>query len=203
MAEKFFDKVYDLGSPEETRDFYDRWSEQYEQDVAGAGYATPGRTARLLAAHTADLTQPILDFGCGTGLSGVALRAAGFTTIDGVDPSAEMLEGARGKGVYRALTVIETGADIAPGYAAVTAIGVIGCGAAPVSVFDQIMAALPKGGLFALSYNDHALEVPEYLGKLKSYTETGKARLLAEDYGPHLPDLGTNSNSMVYVLEKT
>ena len=42
---------------------------------------------------------------------------------------------------------------------------------------------------------------PEYEAKLKSYTETGKARLLVEEYGPHLPDLDTNSK--VYVLEKT
>ncbi|MDJ0826621.1 MAG: class I SAM-dependent methyltransferase [Rhodobacter sp.] len=201
MAEKFFDKVYGLGDAEETRAFYDRWSDQYDADVAGAGYATPGRTARLLAAHMPDLTAPILDFGCGTGVSGEALKAAGFTTIDGLDPSAEMLAGARGKGLYRNLAQIAPGDPVPPGYAAITAIGVIGCGAAPVSVFDQIMAALAPGARFALSYNDHALEEPEYEAKLKSYTDTGKARLLAEDYGPHLPELGTNSK--VYVLKKT
>ncbi|MDJ0630345.1 MAG: methyltransferase domain-containing protein [Rhodobacter sp.] len=200
MAGTFFDKVYNLGDAGETRDFYDRWSDQYDADVTGAGYATPGRVARALASQMADLTVPILDFGCGTGISGGALRNAGFTTIDGLDPSAEMLAGAREKGIYRRLTHTNPGDPAPAGYAAIAAIGVIGCGAAPVSVFDEIMAALAPGGLFTLSYNDHALEEPDYEGKLKSYTDTGKARLLVEEYGPHLPELGTNSK--VYVLEK-
>lgn len=201
MAEEFFDKVYGLRNAGETRDFYDRWSQQYDDDLARAGYATPGRTARALADQMQDLTQPILDFGCGTGVSGAALRDAGFTAIDGVDPAANMLDQARAKGHYRNLRVIEPGAAVPAGYAAIAAIGVIGCGAAPVSVFDQIMATLAPGGLFALSYNDHALEVPDYEAKLHSYTTTGKARLLVEEYGPHLPKLDINSK--VYVLEKT
>ena len=201
MNGTFFDKVYQLEGPDETRDFYDRWSSQYDTDVTGAGYATPGRIARLLAAHVPDLKAPILDFGCGTGISGLALKAAGFTQIDGLDPSEEMLAGAEAKGIYRKLAKIESGSAIPEGYTVIAAIGVIGCGAAPVSVFDQVMTALAPSGLFALSYNDHALEEPEYEGKLESYTGTGQARLVAEEYGPHLPAL--NSNSKIYVLEKT
>ncbi len=201
MADRFFDKVYQLGDAEETRDFYDEWSGQYDADVTGAGYATPARAARALASQLADKSVPILDFGCGTGMSGAALRREGFTTIDGLDPSAEMLAGAREKAIYRRLGQIEPGSALPAGYAAICAIGVIGCGAAPVEVFDDIMAALSPGALFTLSYNDHALEVPEYLAKLESYTAAGKARLLVEDYGPHLPKLGTNSK--VYVLQKT
>ncbi len=201
MTEKFFDQVYQLGNPEETRSFYDRWSSQYDSDVKEEGYATPERAARLLAAQMSNLTIPILDFGCGTGISGVALNRAGFSVIDGIDPSAEMLAGAGKKRVYRQLKQIKPGAPVPGGYSAIAAIGVIGCGGAPVSVFDQIMDALEVGGLFAFSYNDHALAEPEYLDKLLSYTETGRARRLAEEYGPHLPRIGLNSK--IYVIEKT
>ena len=201
MAEKFFEKVYQLGGPEETRDFYDRWSGQYDSDVMGEGYATPARAARLLASHVSSMDEPILDFGCGTGISGEALREVGFSTIDGVDPSSEMLAGAKEKGVYRSLEQIEPGSPAPSGYSVIAAIGVIGCGAAPVSVVDLIMDALASGGLFVLSYNDQALAEPDYEGKLQSYTGTGRARLLKEEYGPHLPRLGYNSK--VYVIERT
>jgi predicted TPR repeat methyltransferase len=136
------------------------------------------------------------------GSSGVELRAQGFDVVDGMDPSAEMLEGARAKGVYRHVTQIEPGAALPTGYAAIAAVGVIGCGAAPISVFDDVMTALDQGGLFALSFNDHALAVPEYFGKLKAYLDTGRADLVSEDYGPHLPGVEGNTGSKVYVLRK-
>lgn len=203
MAENFFDRVYTPMDENQTRAFYDEWAVQYESDVAGAGYATPMRAAKLLAKHVSDMDTPILDVGCGTGLSGVEFHKAGFRAIDGVDPSEVMLESAKEKAVYRNLTAIEPGSALPTGYDTIAAIGVIGCGAAPASVFDDIMTALNPGGLFILSYNDHALEVPEFMDKLLSYSESDRADLLDEEYGPHLPDLGTNSMSKVFVLRKS
>lgn len=203
MAEKFLNKVYQAKDAAGTRALYDAWAASYEDEVRGEGYATPARCAEALARHLPDRSAPVLDFGCGTGLSGQALRDAGFVTLDGVDLSAEMLEGARAKGLYRALMPIEAGAPLshAPGsYAAIAAIGVIGAGAAPITVFDTIMQGLAPGGLMLLSFNDHALADPAYEGKLRSYTDAGKARLLFQEYGPHLP--GINLKSNVYVLEK-
>ena len=85
-----FDKpLWQPRSPEETKALYTDWAKTYDSDVTGAGYATPGRVARALA-EVADLTAPLLDFGCGTGLSGVALAAEGFTAIDGVGKRKEV-----------------------------------------------------------------------------------------------------------------
>ena len=49
----------------------------------------------------------VLDFGCGTGLFGQALRLNGFANIDGVDLSADMLAQAKGKNIYASLAQIE------------------------------------------------------------------------------------------------
>ena len=83
-------QAYALETPEDSQKLYADWADTYEADVAAYGYATPARIARALAPHLPDTSAPILDFGCGTGLSGQALAAAGFTTIDGTDISAEM-----------------------------------------------------------------------------------------------------------------
>ena len=96
---KFLDKAYKARDAASTRALYDDWAASYEAEVAENGYATPARCAEALKGQTADMSAPILDFGCGTGLSGLALKLAGFETIDGVDLSAEMLEGARSKSV--------------------------------------------------------------------------------------------------------
>ena len=185
-----------------TRKLYDDWAASYEAEVGTNGYATPGRCAEALARYTRDINAPVLDFGCGTGLSGLALRAAGFTTLDGVDLSADMLEHARDKGVYRNLTQIEAGADlVAPqDYGAIAAIGVIGAGAAPISVFDQIMQGLRKDGLFVFSFNDHALDDPQNIARVREWTDCGAATMLFREHGDHLP--GIDLGSCVFVLRK-
>ena len=204
MTDKFLDKVYDARSADETRDLYDAWSKSYDAEVGENGYATPPRCASALAGKMKDLSQPILDFGCGTGLSGLALKDAGFTTIDGVDLSPDMLKGAEEKGVYRNLRRVDAGEVPVsqPGaYAAVCAIGVIGAGAAPIDTFDMLMNCLAPGGRLVLSFNDHALENPENPARLQSWMDAGKATQLFKEYGDHLPGLGLKSN--VYVFEKT
>ncbi len=200
----YLDKVYDARDAESTRRLYDDWAESYEAELSTNGYATPGRCADALAAQVTDNSVPVLDFGCGTGLSGRALRAAGFLRIDGVDLSPDMLKLAREKGIYRKLDVIEADAPlpIQPGsYDAICAAGVIGAGAAPVSVLDLLMEALAPGGRLVFSFNDHALAEPEYEAKLKSLLDDGKAELLFQAYGHHLPGIGLGAN--VYVIAKT
>ena len=198
----FLDRAYQARDAASTRALYDDWAASYEAEVAENGYATPARCAEALKAHSADRAAPILDFGCGTGLSGLALKLAGFEVIDGVDLSAEMLASARDKGVYRNLQQIEADADLPrTDYSAIAAIGVIGAGAAPISVLHLLMRALPAGGMLVLSFNDHALEDPANEAGIAEWTDCGAARILFKEHGPHLPGIDLGSN--VYVLEKT
>ncbi len=201
MTDKFLDKVYAARTEEETRAIYDDWATSYETEIAENGYATPGRCAAALAGVTKDMDAPVLDFGCGTGLSGLALKLAGFTTIDGVDLSAEMLAQARQKGVYRDTAQVTGDTVLDKGrYPSITAIGVIGSGAAPVSVLDTLMHALDAGGRLVFSFNDHALEDPVHEGRISEWTDCGAARLIFRERGDHLPGIGMKSN--VYILEK-
>jgi predicted TPR repeat methyltransferase len=203
MTENFLDCTYTDVTPETSNEIYNAWAKTYEAEVAENGYATPGRVAQAMASHVSDTSAPLLDFGCGTGLSGLALQLAGFNTLDGMDPSTEMLELAKAKGTYRNLTLIDI-ADPAPipqdVYTAITCIGVIGSGAAPASTFDLVMNALPKGGLMGLSLNDHALEEKVYERAMMGWLDTGAARLLFKEDGPHLPARNIKYN--VYIIEK-
>jgi predicted TPR repeat methyltransferase len=166
--------------------------------VTGAGYATPARLAGALAAHVPDLTAPLLDFGCGTGLSGRALNAAGFTTLDGTDITAGMLAKAETLGIYRRLWASEPGAAPPGGYATIAAIGVVSLGAAPAGTLATLLDALAPGGHLGFSYNDATLADPGYVHALDA--ALARAELIHEAYGPHLQskDMG----SRVYVLRK-
>jgi predicted TPR repeat methyltransferase len=203
MSVKFLDHVYRPASQDETIRTYDRWAPTYDHELTEAGYATPARVARALA-RRATLDAPVLDFGCGTGLSGQALRDAGFTVIDGTDPSAPMLDQARAKGIYRSLDLLDLSADppLEPGvYPAIAAAGVLGVGAAPPETFDMLMRALPREGLLAFSLNDHALETePAYMAALCNWLDCGAARLLRKTRGAHIP--ARDIKSTVYLIEK-
>ncbi|MFC6638026.1 methyltransferase domain-containing protein [Sulfitobacter sp. JBTF-M27] len=202
MTDNFLDKVYAARGEDETREIYDAWAESYEAEVAKNGYVTPGRCAAALAQFTNDKTAPVLDFGCGTGLSGLALKLAGFTTIDGVDLSPEMLAKAKDKNVYRNLSQVAGDDGLAKGaYPSIAAIGVIGSGAAPISVLDTLMHALDSDGRLVFSFNDHTLQDPIHEARISEWTDCGAARLLFRERGDHLPGLNMKSN--VYILEKT
>ena len=60
------------------------------------GYVGPDRISRMLAAHLDDVATPVLDVGCGTGLTSVHLAEQGFRAIDGIDITPAMLERAKG-----------------------------------------------------------------------------------------------------------
>ncbi len=202
MSENFLDRVYTARTADETREIYDAWAASYEAEIAKNGYATPGRCAEALASLTTDFDAPILDFGCGTGLSGLALKLAGFTTIDGVDLSPEMLVQAEEKAVYRSTRAVEADSEIEKDtYASIAAIGVIGAGAAPIGVLDTLMHALAPGGRLVFSFNDHTLQDPVHEARVGEWTDSGGARLLFREHGDHLP--GVNMKSIVYVLEKS
>ncbi|MGM0660850.1 MAG: class I SAM-dependent DNA methyltransferase [Pseudomonadota bacterium] len=189
----FLDNVYTTDGGESMRRYYDDWADTYDTDLDRNDYRTPARCAAALAAHLDDREAPVLDFACGTGISGVALKEAGFTTIDGTDISDGMLDKARAKGAYRDLLLGHPDAGIETGgrqYRAIVAVGAIGAGAAPVAYLDHALAHLKPGGIFVVSLNDHTLEDPEFEARLTQAIADGRvAKLLAED-GPHLPRIG-------------
>lgn len=200
----FLKGAYDLEGSDATIGFYGDWAASYEAEIKDNGYATPQRCAAALTAQEVDRNAPLLDLGCGTGLSGEAFRAAGFTTIDGTDFSPEMLAYAQAKPeLYRALTLADLTNPIPaqPGaYASIAAVGVISPGHAPAEMIDQVLALLPAGGHFVFSLNDHALEDPSFRGHIAAAIEAGTAELRFEEYGAHLP--GIDLKAVVFVLQK-
>lgn len=199
MTETYLHRVYETGSePEAQQSLYDEWATSYDEELLANGYATPTRIAASLAAAWPERDAAILDFGCGTGLSGSELANAGFTTIDGCDLSPGMLSVARTKGVYRHLNPMTAGVlDIDPAdYGAIIACGVISPGAAPASTLALIAAKVRPGGVLAFSYNQYAMVDDEYMGVLNAlltddFTELSRAS------GVHIEKLGSESTVLV------
>ena len=202
MAKSYLKDVYDSGT-NDSRELYASWAATYDKEVQKNGYVTPERVANALRDVVTDQSAFILDYGCGTGLSGSALQAVGFENIDGLDVSREMVSLAEKKSIYKNLRVFDPSNEIpvhSDQYKIITAIGVIGAGAAPLPVFDSLFALLPQNGLFAFSFNDHTLNDPNYEKKVEKCLISGLATILHKSYGDHLPKANLKSN--IYILKK-
>jgi SAM-dependent methyltransferase len=93
------------------REGYGEWVRTYEQTVHDE---MDLRLLERLRAIDWSAAKAVLDLACGTGRVGAWLRARCGATIDGVDLTPEMLAVARGRGVYRALTVADVTATGLP-----------------------------------------------------------------------------------------
>lgn len=202
MTEQYFDRVYQVSSaPAEQQALYDEWAATYDDELERQGTHAPARLAEAVTRIVSDRTTPVLDFGCGTGLAGVALASEGWTTIDGADLSAGMLGVAATKGVYRTLWQVEGGRlDVEPGtYPVIVACGVVTVGAAPPETLDLLASKVAPGDVLAFTYSDHALADEAYMSRVDALLAEGFDQLLAE-HGPNLDELGLGAT--VYVLRR-
>jgi len=89
------------GSVAAVQEAFDRIAPDYHAAILAS--VVPSGAARALMPHLPSDARGI-DFGCGSGALGLALRDAGLPTpLDGVDLSPVMLEFARQTGCYREL----------------------------------------------------------------------------------------------------
>src|SRR5690606_13302595 len=84
-------RVYAARTPEELDTAYAAWAADYDRETIALGYCLPFMIAGWVSRHLPAGAGPLLDAGCGTGLSGPYLAALGYGDIAGLDLSAEML----------------------------------------------------------------------------------------------------------------
>ena len=201
----YFKRVYKSQTNEEVLAIYDDWADEYDDTVLSHGYITPQRCAAALADLTENRNDPILDIGCGTGISGLALQEQGFNNVTGSEVNAPMLEKARSRqGVYQNLMLVDVDNpfDFPTGtFRHMTAMGVIATGHAPPETIVTVLEKLELGGMLVFSLNDHTLETPAYPDMVDQVVADGRAKCLFDEYGDHLPKIGLKAR--VIVLAKT
>ncbi len=136
---------------------YDEWADTYESDLLDTfGYSGHRIAADALLEHLTDPGAAIVDFGCGTGLVGELLAAAGCRIVDGVDYSARMLDVCRAKACYRATIEADLTRplDIPDGtYDAMICAGVMGAGHLEPEHFAELFRTVNAGGTIVLFGN--------------------------------------------------
>lgn len=206
QPKRFLANAYAVKSAAETRALYDRWAEVYDEELTENDYRQPARCAEALSAMLApgpDTT--VIDIGCGSGLSGIALADAGFTTIDGCDLSPGMLAKADELGLYRRL--FEADLNQPPldapdaAYDAATCVGVFSYGHVGADALDDIVRVVKPGGCLVVGLNDHFYRQGALMAKLDAMESDELLADRTDTHGEHI--IGTGLTGWVIKARKT
>ncbi len=177
------EKVYAARTADGLADAYSAWSADYDRETLSLGYCLPFLVAAWVARHVPRGAGPLLDAGCGTGLSGPYLRALGYGEIEGLDFSADMLALASQRGAYSALTQAALGGPLpyADGhFAAFFSTGVFTEGHAPASGLDELVRATRRGGHAVFTVRDVVLDRDGFRAKFEELERAGRWRPVEE-----------------------
>lgn len=202
-VEKFLNQTYRLETQEETLAHYEAWADTYDEEITENNYAQPSRCASALAEFSTIDEINVLDIGCGSGLSGLALNDFGFKNIDGCDFSPSMLEKAKSTNVYQKLFLADINEELdieEETYDAVCAVGVLAFAHVRTEALRQMLRVVKSKGLLVIGLNEHYWEGGSVGEKIRELSEGDEAELLFEEYGDHLP--GADIGGWVAVLRK-
>lgn len=189
--EDFLKDAYKDRSDDETRAYYDKWAATYDDEVMGNDYAQPRRCAEALGTLLPPGGVSVLDVGCGTGLSGRALRLAGYEPVDGCDYSTEMLAKAGKTEAYRCLfqtNLNDPPIDAGDGaYDAATCVGVFSFGHVSPDAVEEILRVIKPGAPLIIGLNEMFYEKGDLTRKLEALQDAGKLEILSQEKGEHLP----------------
>ncbi|MGE0501142.1 MAG: class I SAM-dependent methyltransferase [Rhizobiaceae bacterium] len=175
--------VYDAKTPAELADAYAEWAAHYDAETMALGYCLPFLVTSWLARHVPRGEGPLLDAGCGTGLSGPFVRALGYDRLEGLDLSPDMLRLASQRASYSTLKQAELGKALPwpdGHFRAFFSTGVFTEGHAPASGFDELVRITAKGGHAIVTIRDILMETMGYGAKFTELERDGRWRPVEE-----------------------
>ncbi len=200
--DEFVQGAYSLQGADQAQAFYREWSGAYDDHMVGKlGYVGPDRIARRLAAHLDDVSTPVLDIGCGTGLTSVYLAEQGFRHIDGVDITPEMLAKAEERGIYRQLirADITLPLDLDDGvYGAAISSGTFTCGHVGPEPLPEILRILMPGGLMAFTIHKDIWDAKGFKTMLDGFETDGLIATVENRLDEIFKDQGASVHYVIY-----
>ena len=188
-AAQLLERAYALDSDEKSRALYRDWAETYDQTMLqGLSYQSPAVVADLLARHLLARDAAVLDVGCGTGLAGHNLAAYGFSVIDGIDVSPEMMQVAERRGIYRRFVNADLHGQLPladASYGGALGSGIFTHGHVDARCLDELFRVLRPGAPFAFTVKLEVFEPLGFKAKLAELVDAGCIRQLFFTHDRH------------------
>ena len=189
---EFVDAAYNLDDEASMVEFYRKWAADYDHQMLDElGYTSPSKIARQLCDILPDTDSAVFDVGCGTGLTCVYLAEKGYTNLDGIDISPDMVRVARERGIYRELLVGDVNQALQrddASYDAVISSGTFTHGHVGPEPLDEIFRILKPGGILACTIHQDLWESMGFNTRLESLVAAGIAHEISCETGSYYRD---------------
>tara|TARA_Y100000590_G_scaffold228583_1_gene257907 strand:+ start:169 stop:795 length:627 start_codon:yes stop_codon:yes gene_type:complete len=167
--------IYKLTTPEEILKYYQDWTKEnkYNQDMVDLNYVAPKETVLVLKKYAADNNWKILDAGCGTGLVGIELKKNGYSNIEGVDFSQNMLD-LIPRNIYKKIEKVDLNKPLKFNtnmYDAVTCVGTFTYGHVKPQALNELIRIIKNKGLICFTINEGVYEKYGFDNKIKELTK--------------------------------
>ena len=163
--------IYKITKSEELLKYYQNWTKKnkYNQDMVDLKYVAPKETVSVLKKHVLNNKYKILDAGCGTGLVGIELKKNGFSNIDGVDFSQNMLD-LIPKGIYKKIKKIDLNKSLkfkTNTYDVVMCVGTFTYGHVKPKALNELIRITKNKGIICFTINEGIYEKYGFDNKIK------------------------------------
>ena len=168
--------IYKLQTPEEVLEYYKHWTDnnKYNKDMVEWNYTAPKETVAVVKKYVSNKNFKILDAGCGTGLVGVELKKFGYSHIDGVDFSQDMLDLVP-QGIYRNLQKVDLNADLKfrdNTYDVIICVGTFTYGHVKAHALDELIRITKDKGLICFTINEGIYKEYGFDKKIKGLSDS-------------------------------
>lgn len=196
--------IYSATNPDELRERYQVWAEEYDADLDGMHWLAP-RAGAERCHHFAGWGASVLDAGCGTGLVGMHLRVLGIGRLVGFDLSSAMLEQAAARGVYDELmqgSLLDPLPFPPASFDAVVSVGVFTYGHVGPAALAGLAVVVRPGGHVSLTFRDDAIEPLGYAEAVRRLEADGVWRLIERtEPAPLIVEDGVGADMRVWTWQ--
>ena len=163
--------IYKLKTQEQLLKYYQDWTNnnKYNKDMVDWNYTAPQETVSVLKKYALNKNSKILDAGCGTGLVGIELKKYGYSNIDGVDFSQNMLNLVP-QGIYKKIEKVDLNKLLKfknNTYDVVMCVGTFTYGHVMPKALDELIRITKNKGLICFTINEGIYEEYGFDNKIK------------------------------------
>jgi len=168
--------IYKLTTSEELLKYYQYSTKKnkYNQDMVSWKYTAPQETVLVLKKYALNSKCKILDAGCGTGLVGGELKKCGYSNIEGVDFSQNMLD-LIPKDIYKKVEKVDLNKPLkfeTNMYDVVMCVGTFTYGHVKPQALGELIRITKNKGLICFTINEGIYEEYGFDKKIKELSDS-------------------------------
>ena len=173
MKKDVFNKldIYKIKTTKELLKYYQDWTcnNKYNKDMVDWNYTAPQEAVKVLKKYALNKNFKILDAGCGTGLVGIELKKYGYSNIEGIDFSQNMLDLVP-QNVYKKIEKIDLNKTLKfkdNTYDVIMCVGTFTYGHVKPHALDELIRITKSKGLICFTVNEGIYEEYGFDDKIK------------------------------------